>query len=587
MKFFQICKRSAVIQSLLVILIIAAFLYYAGGKTGYLYAGADLRFHVNRMYEIQKNLETGHLLPTISTFSANQVGSFVIRLYPQMPVYIGAILLMVFPPVFAMYLFMGLQIFLGFLVCKYVARKFYLDQLNSTFVAITYALCIPLLSRAIQQWLMGEVWAISFMPLVILGFVGIVSHSNETDDAHQIVSITLRQSIVALALGMGLVLFCHILSFVILCFFLGIGFVIALCLAKQKWLLTKSMVAAGVLGGGFTAYFWLPLLLVFHNNRIANPIILKDLPTWASPDLQQFLGNVMGLHFSTDTTGLIVLIALFIFLVTYHKQTRLTKWLAATCLLVTVSESKEVWQYLYWPPLSQIQFPNRMLGIVFFLGSLLLGLSVVAAFSNRRQSQHYFLFVVALFAIGISFVSVKNEWLPMINHDRVAIKVKPSKHHLVDTTTPDSFKVNNHEFHYLMGYWTNYGATDYWPKATNNDVSLIDHVVKRDGKKGTAKLHPLPNGMRYQGHFDAHSTVVLPFVMYHGRYQVTDQQGHPLQYHVDKHAQLVVKTKQQTSAITVYRPVELSTYLALAMSVLTAICLIVLGYQRPRKSMKH
>ncbi|WP_419154698.1 hypothetical protein [Weissella bombi] len=79
-------------------LFFAMMLAYVG-RFGFLYSGADLQFHANRIFEYYNHLKDGNLIPVISTFSSNQIGSLVPTMYPSLPVYVGAILQFIFPPV--------------------------------------------------------------------------------------------------------------------------------------------------------------------------------------------------------------------------------------------------------------------------------------------------------------------------------------------------------------------------------------------------------------------------------------------------------------------------------------------------------
>jgi hypothetical protein len=199
------------------------------GRFGFLYSGADLQFHANRIFEYYNHLKSGNLIPVISTFSSNQIGSLVPTMYPSLPIYIGAILQFIFPPVTSLYVLMWAQLMVQFSIAKWVGKELSLSVLESTIAAFIYTITTPLISQSVQQWLFGEVWAMSFMPLVVLGLIRLVKSTTDN-----IVKLD-RKTILLLAIGFTLIILSHMLSFVIITVYTAIFTAFLLIFKKYQW----------------------------------------------------------------------------------------------------------------------------------------------------------------------------------------------------------------------------------------------------------------------------------------------------------------------------------------------------------------
>lgn len=562
-------------------LVFAIILAYVG-RFGFLYAGADLQFHANRIVEFYNNLRQGNLIPVISTFSANQIGSIVPTMYPSFPVYIGAVLQFIFPPVTAMYVLMWVQLMTQFSIAKWVSKELGLSLTESTTAAFIYTMAVPTLSQVIQQWLFGEVWAMSFMPLVILGLIRLTKTTT-----NNLVALD-KKTILLLVIGFTFIILSHVLSFAIVVGYTAIFTLFLLIFRKNRLNVLANLSVAAVITVLLSLIFLLPFIIAMLGNTMVTPAA-TELSIWAAPDWHEFIKSTFAIagdaRFKTNTVGIIAFLAIFGVLVTWRKQDRFTKVATLVSVGVIFSGTSYVWKYLYGTKLGVIQFPHR----VFIIAIFLLSLSAILAVRhviNKNWLRNTIYVVLALFSFGVAVFNVKYGFVDRVNAFAVQTNYKSTAKHPVSYTPMANFKVHNEDFKNLMGYWVTYGAFDYLPKNVDFNQSLQKKEIVQDDKLLKTKATSVPNGMVYRAKFAKNTTTVIPMVGYKSlKYEVTDQNKHQYQYKINKNKQLVIKTTAaQVNRLTVRAKTPATTYIAWIISLATGVCLIIFGVRDKRKT---
>jgi hypothetical protein len=293
------------------------------GRFGFLYSGADLQFHANRIFEYYNHLKSGNLIPVISTFSSNQIGSLVPTMYPSLPIYIGAILQFIFPPVTSLYVLMWAQLMVQFSIAKWVGKELSLSVLESTIAAFIYTITTPLISQSVQQWLFGEVWAMSFMPLVVLGLIRLVKSTTDN-----IVKLD-RKTILLLAIGFTLIILSHMLSFVIITVYTAIFTAFLLIFKKNKLNSLANLSVSAIVTILLSMVFLMPFIIAMLRNDLATPGATA-LTIWSAPDIQELFKTAFSFKsdviFKTNSIGIVAFISIFGVLFTWWKQDRFTKY---------------------------------------------------------------------------------------------------------------------------------------------------------------------------------------------------------------------------------------------------------------------
>lgn len=570
-------KRIHCLSGFFFIGIIFAALILMVGHGNILYQGADEQFHYNRIYELYRNIQHGNFFPTISTYSANQIGSNVITMYPSLPNYLGAFLLFIFPRVPALYILLWIQWMVQYAVARYVAGQMGLTKSESFTAAVLFTTATPLVTQTIQQWLFGEVWAMSFMPLVLLGMYRIAKKFcfNDADISSKKIDF---QIIWPLAIGFGLMLNCHVLSSVIIFVYTAIFALIVFVFGKNRLNFLLQMFIAGGWAFLLSAGFLLPFLYNSAKNKMLTPKAYDYLSTWAAPGFKDMFHS--SFCFFANTIGLIAIISLILGALLFFtpKYGKKLKTLYVAAVLLTLAGTRYVWVHIYNSPLGVIQFPHRVFVVAIFVLSILIVLSTRKLFKNKLVEK-IVMGLLVIFSVLFMFVGTHNHWLNIMRMTSSNVNYVPSADHKLPTSNSGrTFYTKSNTIDNLTKYWETFGAFDYLPEDSQQTPELLAHQIVMDNQvvKGTS-YRSLPNGIEYSGKFGS-GQAELPFIYYKGHYRVTDQNGKSLNYYINHKKQFVVSTKADTTKIQVkrgYSFIEIVAYLISILSVIFSAILFI------------
>lgn len=543
------------------------------GRFGFLYSGADLQFHANRIFEYYNHLKEGNLIPVISTFSSNQIGSLVPTMYPSLPVYLGAMLQFIFPSVTAMYGLMWLQLMVQFSVAKWVGKELSLSSLEGTIAAFIYTVTTPILSQVIQQWLFGEVWAMSFMPLLVLALIRLAESTKDST-----VSLN-RKTILLLVVGFTLIILSHMLSFVIVTGYTSIFTLFLLIFKKNRLNILANLSVAAIITILLSMVFLMPFIVAMLGNKLATPGA-TTLTLWSAPNVQELFKTAFSFKpdvlFKTNSIGIVAFLSIFGVIFTWWKQNRFTKYATIVSILIIFSGMSYIWKYLYETPLGSIQFPHRVFIIAIFLLSLTSILMIRNVFKSNQL--RYILYVgLTLLSVIVTLFSLKFGFVDKVNALAVQTNYKPTSEKPVSYTPIANFKIKNADFKNIMGYWTTYGAFDYMPANFQFNKALQEKKIVQNGKPINTTVKPISNGIIYQANLDKQKDTILPMVGYKGlNYDITDKQHHHYNYRINKNKQLVIRMKNtDVNKVIVKAKTPITTYIAWIISLITAVFLLV------------
>ncbi|KAA8432011.1 YfhO family protein [Weissella sagaensis] len=543
------------------------------GRFGFLYSGADLQFHANRIFEYYNHLKSGNLIPVISTFSSNQIGSLVPTMYPSLPIYIGAILQFIFPPVTSLYVLMWAQLMVQFSIAKWVGKELSLSVLESTIAAFIYTITTPLISQSVQQWLFGEVWAMSFMPLVVLGLIRLVKSTTDN-----IVKLD-RKTILLLAIGFTLIILSHMLSFVIITVYTAIFTAFLLIFKKNKLNSLANLSVSAIVTILLSMVFLMPFIIAMLRNDLATPGA-TTLTIWSAPDIQELFKTAFSFKsdviFKTNSIGIVAFISIFGVLFTWWKQDRFTKYATIVSMLIIFSGMSYIWQYLYTTPLGVIQFPHR----VFIIAIFLLSLTSIFMIRNIFQSikvQRILYVGLTIISVVVTLFSLKFGFVDRVNALSVRTDYKPTSKKPVSYTPIANFKIKNDDFKNIMGYWITYGAFDYMPANFQFNKALQEKKIIQNGQLINTSTKSISNGLIYQAKFKKQVQTILPMVGYQGlNYEIVDNHHQHYDYKINKDKQLVIKTRNVAiNKVTVRAITPITTYIAWIISMVTFLLLLV------------
>ncbi|CAK1229667.1 Uncharacterized membrane protein YfhO (YfhO) [Fructobacillus fructosus] len=560
-------------------LVMVAFIYMVGhGKI--LYFGADFQFHYNRMVEFHQNIAHGNWFPVISTYSANQIGSNVITMYPPFPTYLGALLMFVMPSVSVVYTLLMIQFMLAFGVARFVAARMKLSNIEANVVGILYMTATPLVTQSIQQWVMGEVWAMSFMPLVILGFYRLtyMNFSSKT-------RFSLKESwsaIVPLVVGFTAISYCHVLSLAIVGVFSAMYAALLMIFNKNRIQILYNLIVSGIWSLILAAAFFVPFVINTKSTKMFTPHADQALNTWSAP---QFIGIwEQVFEFRSNTVGIIGVISIILGFFLFFKFNRKLKmtWLIS-CFMV-IAGTYYVWVYLYKTPFSVIQFPHRIYALPIFLLSLLIVFEIQKLYQKSSHRNILYIVMIVL-SCAMLFSSVRPYWLNELRQDARNQDFVPSAEHPVLMKPVGLWYVTSKTMDNLAKYWTTYGAFDYLPIETEKNSYLLNHQPIQNNQVVESTVLSKPNALAYKGDYKP-GNLVLPVVAYNAKYKVVDQNGQHLNCWVNENKQLVAEVTKTTTEVTVTRIVSLSEVISIGTSMVTIPTSIgfAIWYQRKQKN---
>ncbi|WP_086313397.1 hypothetical protein A5821_000876 [Enterococcus sp. 7F3_DIV0205] len=344
--------------ALLWISIISIFPYFFNN---FIFSQDDLLFHRTRLENYSQAVKHLDFFPRVFPTMGLNFGYGADLFYPSillLPFAIFRIIGISFVPSYYLY-----QLLLSFLTAS-TSYYFLYSVKKSQKLALLFS-CFYTLStyRLIDQSVraaLGETLAFIFLPLFILGIYSIF-YSN-------------RHRWQLLGIGMSLLIASHLItafySFIFLLLFIVINW------KKCKQAQIKSLVQAGLLSLGLSAWFVFPYLeqIRYLTFNFANTTL------WAS-GLNFNLSNLfmnslanMSAPFTelAPNIGLLLLVAIVTAIFSYRKLTLVNKRLTlATIFFSLVSTTIFPWGFFKVSILATIQFPWRLLLFTSFSASLL------------------------------------------------------------------------------------------------------------------------------------------------------------------------------------------------------------------------
>ena len=464
-------------------------------KTGVVYSGSDMQFHVNRIAEIADAIKHGQFLNITAIISGNAAGGIVNQFYPYLTLLPAALLkLVIHNNVTAYYMTLLFYNMATFLIAYYAFTKLAKNRQVGIWGATLASLSMYRLFSLLGTSGFGEFISIGLIPLVWLGYVKVV---NEKKWA-------------TLYIGMTLLAYTHLLSFVMVVALLGVITLVRWLLSKQ-WPVQETVVFAKA--GIATAVSWLPYLVPYliltHQNHISNPYAALTLES-----LKSFTAYLFDYHFARGI-GLSIVLANILLLLCWQKISRQTKvvwWVGVG--LVALASTIFPWAAFTTTAIKVLQFPYRFLVI----GSVLLaytgGVGVVTLLADKAR-LYRIVWQIVLFGtiIGISLTSIHNYKQTVLSQ-----YVTANKHTKTLNYAPfASYAVTDATFDKQTTLpFRTYGAYDYWLQETGTDVNFYFNE-----HEGVKKLANVGRTQRYAVKVARNADVEVPTMLYDGiSYQV-------------------------------------------------------------------
>lgn len=528
-------------------------------KMNSFFTGTDTLFHFSRVQEIYENLKEGSIFTWISThyFHQTGVGSYIF--YPDLFLYIWALLKFVFSPVRAFYIWIGFFIFLTYICSFYAMYSFCQKIKRSIYFSLIYTIMPYHLFVGLWNGTLGEFLAYTFLPIAFVGIYHIFW--GNTDKWY------------LLAIGMSLILYSHIVSAFIIGIFISIVIIwkaiISQSLIKQRII---SFIKAVVFSVLLTCPFWFLFLI---EGSVATPknsfIVLHDLTDIINLSVNNTIGSGIGL--------ILLVTVLLGGIVSYKNKTSFIIYLIGLFFFIASSNiiPYKVFNHvgLLLNTVGLIQMPGRLLSFSSVFLSVIAA-EIIDEIINRFNHPKIITSLVLMFSI-ILFWSETQPQYDLLAKSPELTSVQKSEDIL-----PIVKKITDKNYSNLFKYIMPAGETDYYHRTkyllhsevNNTTKSIINHVCYINNEKITKSPTVGPNKITYTIESQRISKVDLPVVFY--KSDQVSVNNHKVDKTMSDRGTIQVKVSSGVNHIEVQFAPPVIEYVLMLISLLSWLYLIVL-----------
>lgn len=479
--------------------------------------GDDYHFHQNRIEGLAQSIANGIWFPKVNHFFIGGYGYASSLFYPDFYLYIPALLRIIGLPLSATYIIFTILLNLATLVVTYLSGKIMdLSSKKSYLFSLLYTLSIYRLQDLINRQAIGEVIAITFLPLALAGMYEL---KNKINPRWWILTIAMT--------GIGLA---HIISIEMMTLFI----MLFMIFNWKKFASNKiflNLIKAGTLTILLLSFFLFPILEQFiHSNFqvTTNPLVkLSDRSLEPLNLIKNSLTNAV-FHASTGNIGIVLFVGLILYtavLLKMRKKTENSDIIILSIFLFILTTTLFPWQLVNQTFLNTIQFPWRYLSFVSLLVSYLLANDQIGIFKKWKSSYYIMMGMTVFLALGYGtkvvlaqqnrvlsyekynqtnsyYIGAGHEYLPeQTNYDELRKyknrplvysekKIKISNQSQTFATYSFDYKVKGTDevtvtvpFVYYYGYQATVEATkEKLPLTINPETGLVSVVLKGQGR---------------------------------------------------------------------------------------------------------
>ena len=412
--------------------------------------GDDTIFHLNRIIALSTAIYNGDYFPKVF-FEQNFNYGYGSPLFYSCFFLIPFAFLKLYMSTIKVFILLQKSIFVvSFISSGFLARRFSKNKLVIIISALIYTFNPYHFTTIILRAAIGESFAISILPLVILGFLDFINNKR----------------IIKLVIGMSLLALAHNLSFVVMLFFLVVLTLINMHKISKKLLL--YLIIAIVFTAGLTAFYTFPLIEgmsvvkvePYNFDFYSQLLDFKSLFNYAS---------VIGVNPNMYLSIGLLAFMLVLFSLYFDKSTVNIIFVILTIL--TILMTSQYFPKIFLRPFIFIQFPWRILAFT----SVFSIIPITITLDNLYFKYNWlilFIFVLRVFTYSnyndIEYVN--SNWSDkQLNDDMIV------------TSYGYSLKFNSSQLamaEYIINPWIyNYRESEYVIIGEDKkyDISMIDY----------------------------------------------------------------------------------------------------------------
>lgn len=460
-------KKTNILMNL--VFLILTFIYmYAFIKIGHFNVQSDASFHLQRANEIYQNLKSGSFFTFISTHSFGGSGVASFLFYPTIPLYILAIFRFIFNPITAIYLWIGLFMFLTQSIAFFAMKRFSKNDFRAFLFAQFYTVAPYHLYLGFWNSVWGEFTAYTFIPLVFLGIYEILWRNK-------------KNSWIVLSVGMALLCSCHVVTTYIAAGLCLILFLIKLFISRIEKQQILSLIKAVISTVLLIGWQYIPFLTDYIGKGIHSPE--EHFQYIAS--FGDLVSNSFSNSIQQTNLGIFLVITLIIglaFRCIWDSKTELSIYMLG--LLLGISTSGIIpWNLLakskfILHTLGNIQFPFRLLSFASFFLSISASLIICNLFKDKLvTNKGKILITLAIsFLAVVMFYGTVQPTINLIDNCKTSNLLKKS-HSDKRQSIPQPVLINKNNYKDIMQYNVVWGNEDYYPeRAVKQFDSIINGV---------------------------------------------------------------------------------------------------------------
>ena len=401
MTFFDkiISKRKNIIISLIILTIISSITLFLIPNIN---SGHDLTFHLSRISAIKDNLELGIIGGYIYPNYLNGYGYANGLFYPDLFLYIPAILSYLGLNIITSYKIFLFLISFGSISTMYICVKNISKNTKSALISsFIYGFASYRLTDMFTRAALGETMAFLFAPLVIYGIYEIIYGD--------------YKKFYILILGMSGLILSHLISTLLI----SIALVIICCVNIKKFIKEKKrilyLLISAIITICLTAYFTLPMIeqmidneFAFNNLEETSRLLGRSAPIWSI--IIEFPYELIKSVWIPPGIGIGFALLIYYYFKNRKNNDKFTKLCFIIGILFLICSTNLFPWNLFQSLLAPIQFPWRL----YFITVLFLSIGAGTMLSNNtnlieKKTKYLFLiFLIPVITVSTTSFLEKN-----------------------------------------------------------------------------------------------------------------------------------------------------------------------------------
>lgn len=473
-----------ILKFLIIVFGISIFAVYPYLNNRIFYAH-DLPYHLNRIMSIAENFKIGDFLSLIHSRVLNNLGYANGIFYPQVFMYIPAVIMAIFGiHVLTVYkIFLIIITFFTFLAMYYSVKNIFGKKSVAFFSGLIYTFSLYRLTDVYVRGAIGELLSFIFIPIIVYGLYEIIFAENKKW------WITV--------FGICGLAYSHLLSFVLM-----IPFIIFICLLnidkifKDKKKL-QNLVVAAVVSVLITIAFFGPMLeqklsytFYVDNNTIDSPQELKNRASSLSMTLNSKVIGGYATNSNEDAgcmsegIGVVLLLCAVLFILRKslsYNENRFELQLYAIGLVTLIMTTKLFpWDKLKY--INIIQFPFRLNVFPCITFSIVGANTVYEVFDKKDEIMKIMCILVILFNVyilnetNINFNSVRfftyESLVEGIDQEIASKEYLPEETDLEDLNDCTLYNINDKETKFDFSQVGNKITFEYENKELDMEINV-------------------------------------------------------------------------------------------------------------------